>query len=491
MDALEQDRPDILVLMADQWNPTCLGCEGDPVVRTPNLDGLAAQGTLFEAAYTVSPVCMPARCSFASGLYPHNHGFWSNFTAPAFPADLLTLFGDIQRAGYRVAKIGKFHYFNLGWGEAYKDYDAYYDQLGLDYALELPAPYATPSTKSVYRRYLREKGLLDRYLWDMAQRYDKGDVAVIAQSPVPVEDHNDSYVARKAIEYIQQCGTDRPVFLCVSFFGPHTPFDAPGEYAEMFDPATIPLPPNVPEAGVGSGTYNQEHIRRARANYYGKIALIDTWIGRILDALKHRGKWDNTLVAFVADHGEYLGAHGRFGKGSFFDESARIPLLLHWAGRIQAAAKNQALVQLIDLYPTLVKAAGGQISQGRFGTSLLPLALGETTTVHDAVFSEIAMDSGTKPCFMVRTTDYKWFTEGNREHLYDVHCDPYEMDNLAQSATYRDIASDTRERLCTFLMSTQHNRPGKYTGRFKRTRSRVGEADTAQGLYRLFQSIQE
>jgi choline-sulfatase len=149
------------------------------------------------------------------------------------------------------------------------------------------------------------------------------------------------------------------------------------------------------------------------------------------------------------------------------------------------------LVELIDLYPTLVQAAGGQVCSGRFGTSLLPLARGETATVHDAVFSEIAMGSGTKPCFMVRTAEYKWFTEQDSEHLYDMRQDPYEMGNLAGSVTCAGIASDIRERLCEFLTSTQFNRPGKYTGRFARTRSRVGEQDRAGGLYRLFQSIKD
>ena len=169
-------RPDVLLVLTDQWNPRMLGCAGHPQVRTPNLDALAGEGILFDAAYTQCPVCMPARGSLASGLYPHNHGFWSNFSGLRFPADQITLFRDIRDAGYSTAKIGKFHYYNAEWGENHADHSDYYDALGLDWAQELPTPYMGPHLRNEYTAYLQQKGLLDAYLADICRRFEVGDL---------------------------------------------------------------------------------------------------------------------------------------------------------------------------------------------------------------------------------------------------------------------------------------------------------------------------
>ena len=126
-------QPDIIFICSDQWNARYLRCAGHPQVQTPHLDALAASGCIFDAAYTPSPVCMPARASLASGLYPHAHGFFCNYTGKLFPPEQVTLFRCLQEAGYTTAKIGKYHYFSLEWGQDYEDYRDYYDQLGLDW----------------------------------------------------------------------------------------------------------------------------------------------------------------------------------------------------------------------------------------------------------------------------------------------------------------------------------------------------------------------
>ncbi|MEZ4736042.1 MAG: sulfatase-like hydrolase/transferase [Caldilineaceae bacterium] len=204
-------KTDVLLILTDQWNPRMLGCAGDPVVRTPHLDALAAEGVLFRCAYMQSPVCMPARCSLASGRYPHNHGFWMNFTGRKFPAEEITLFRDIQRAGYTTAKIGKFHYYNLEWGEDC-DHQAYYDALGLDWAQELPTPYMGPFLRNEYTAHLQARGLLDAYLADIAERFAIGDFDVVRPSPLPPDDHQDGYITHQALAYLERCSTDKPSF---------------------------------------------------------------------------------------------------------------------------------------------------------------------------------------------------------------------------------------------------------------------------------------
>ncbi len=237
-------QPDILLIMADQFNPRCMGCAGDPVIKTPHLDRLAREGALFDNCYTNSPVCMPARISLATGRYPHEHGCWMNFV-DRFPPDQITLFDDLTEAGYFTAKTGKFHYF----------------------------------------------------------------------TDTNLEDHLDSFIARRAIEFLETAPRDRPFFHFISFPGPHSPVDAVGPYATMYDPAKIPMPPNVPGGGSqGLRRYSEQEVRQTRAFYYGKISLIDRWIGEILRTLQERGTLDNTLIIFTADHGDMMGAHKRFGK---------------------------------------------------------------------------------------------------------------------------------------------------------------------------------
>lgn len=431
-------------------------------VRTPNIDVLALEGVRFSAAYTQSPVCMPARCSLASGLYPHNHGFWMNFTGRLFPAEQITMFRDIRNAGYSTAKIGKYHFHSLEWGEDYKDYKDYYDGMGLDWAEELPTPYMGPFLKNEYTEHLKIKGLLDGYIRDIARRFEKGDTDVVAPSPLPPDDHPDGYVAGKAVEYIKNCPTDKPMFLCVSFPGPHSPFDAPGDYATMFDPGDIELLPNVPEK---IRRHDQEHLRKIQANYFGKIAHLDDRVGQLVDAMKRRGTWDNTQAIFAADHGDYMGSHGRFGKGGFHDESARVPLIMRWPGRIPGGRTTDALAELIDVYPTIIDASGGTVTPHRFGTSLLPVVT-DGKDVHDAVFSEIG--HGEHFNYMVRTEQYKWFVHGGREALFDMQQDPYELRNLIESESHRDVAAEMKARLRDFLMQTQVNFAADYKNLFTR-----------------------
>ena len=353
--------PDVLLILTDQWNPRMLGCAGHAQVRTPNLDALAGEGIHLDAAYTQSPVCMPARGSLASGLYPHNHGFWSNFAGRKFPAEQITLFRDLQRAGYRTAKIGKYHYFNPEWGGSHADHGAYYDALGLDWAQELPTPYMGPYLRNEYTEHLKREGLLDAYLQDIAFRFEQGDHDVVAASPLPPEDHPDGYIARQSLAYIETCPTDKPMFLCVSFPGPHSPYDAPGEYATMFDPEEMVLAPNVPEQ---IRHFDRKHVRKAQANYFGKLAALDHWVGQLVETMKRRAAWESALVIFAADHGEHLGSHGRMAKGWFTEESARVPMILRWPDHIPPGQRTNALAELIDVYPTIVDAVAPRSHRG-------------------------------------------------------------------------------------------------------------------------------
>jgi choline-sulfatase len=328
---------------------------------------------------------------------------------------------------------------------------------------------------------------MEAYIRDISHRFEAGDFTVVAPSPLPPDDHPDGYIGRRAADIIERCDRGKPMFACVSFPGPHSPFDAPGAYGGMFDPDEMELAPNVGESARG---YDRDHIRRAQANYCGKLAHLDDRVGELAEALRRRGTWDEALVVFAADHGEYMGSHGRFAKGSFHEESARVPLILRWPGRIPAGAPCDSLVELIDLYPTVVEAAGGEPSPHRFGVSLLPLATGQKAQVHDAVFSEIAHAEHFD--YMVRGQPFKWFLQAGVEHLYDLRTDPYETRNLAQVPAMAPVLRTMRQRLARFLMTTQVNYSAGYRNLFTRI-GLTGNRDqpgVARRLERMFREIQ-
>jgi len=483
------EQPDVLILLTDQFNPYAMGCAGDPLIKTPNIDSLAAEGIRFENTYTVSPVCMPARCSMVSGLYPHNHGFWMNFTDVRFPSDKACMFRDMQKAGYRTGHIGKSHWFNPDWGVHYRECADYFQSMGLDHCVEISEPHGVPFHPSVYTDHLREKGLLDAYLKSMAIDMEHGGYEPF-KSAAPSEDYNDALVGTYAIDFLEACPEDQPYCLHVGFPGPHNPMDAPGEYNTMYNPDAIELPDNVPEGvKVYQRVHTRDEIKSIRANYYGKISIIDHWIGKIVEGLKRRGTWDRTIVVFTADHGDYMGAHGRLGKCGFETESAGIPLILRWPGKVPAGRTTSALASNLDVFPTVFDAVGVEMSPERFGTSLLPVARGETDSVQDAVFSEIG--HGAHQSFMVRTADFKWFSKAGQEHLFDMREDPLELNNLADSSEHTNVILEMRERLRHFLMETQVNQSRNYRPLFDRAGLAVGGERVSDQLYALTRKLNE
>ncbi len=478
--------PDILLILTDQWNPRMLGCAGERIVQTPHLDALAGQGLRCDNAYTAAPVCMAARCSLVSGLYPHQHGFWNNYTGRKFPAGRVTLFRQLQAAGYCTAQIGKYHFFNLEAGEDHVQHKDYYADIGLDWPQELPTPYMGPYLRNEYTRFLADRGVLKRYIDDIAHRFVQGDHAVVGPSPLSPDEHIDGYVAQQALSFLDTCPRHQPLFLCVSFPGPHTPFDAPEPYASLYRPADMALPPNVPrdqDQRCGPDT-----IRAMQANYYGKLTHLDTRIGELLQAMHRRSQTDNLLVVFAADHGEYLGSHGRFGKGNFHEESARIPLILYWPGKFAPGRVSQSLVGWLDIYATIVQAARGARAQPGFGKSLAPLGRDSALALHHAVFSEIGTAGGFN--YMVRTGEHKWFVHNGAESLFDLSADPYELRNLAGAAEHQELRKGLQDCLRDFLMTSQVNEAAGYQPLFVRMGLQTaGEADALSYLTRQFYRI--
>ena len=449
-------RPHILILMTDQQRADCLGCAGHPLIQTPNLDRIAQEGMRFTQATTVSPLCMPARASFANGLYPHNHGVWRNKWE--LPESDETLFQLLQWSGYFTALVGKAHYYEHRLGIDLRAREAFMHARGFAYVHETPGQGASIRTTSYVTDEWERKGLWETLKRDYADRSET-DLEVVRASPLPVDDYLDSYIVRKAVEFIDSYQDSRPLCLFVGFAGPHDPWDAPGRYATMYAPQDTPAPIPVPARDATFPAWVRQKkafavappaslalIPQIRANYYGKISLIDDRIGCILETLEHKGWLDDLFIVFLADHGEMLGDHGRFRKGTFHESNVRIPLLMRWPGKIPASTVTDALAENVDVFPTLLEAAGCAPSVRCLGQSLWPVLRQPAAERRDSQLSECAYAENH---IMLRTHRYKFAIDGKQHGymLYDLEQDPQEQSNLAGDAAATGLEDALRRQL--------------------------------------------
>ncbi len=460
------ETPNILILMTDQQRADCMSCTGHPQIKTPNMDRLAREGIRFAQAATVSPICMPARASFANGLYPHNHEMWTN--KGEMPAEDETFFQILQQAGYFTAHIGKSHYYEHRPGLHMRDREPYMHARGLEYVDETPGPHATCRTASYMTDDWEKKGLWELFKQDYRERGEAGG-GMVRPSPLPVEDFLDSYIGRRAAEFVGTYEDKRPMCLFVGFGGPHEPWDAPGKYAEMYQPTETPAPIPISEtyrslAGWIRAKWDFKvwpqsvlnNIPEIRANYYGKISLIDYWIGRILEAFSNRGWLDDLMIVFWSDHGEMLGDHGQFSKANFHESSVRVPLILRWPGRVPENITSQALTEIIDVFPTLLEAAGCEPSHRCLGRSLWTVIHNPEAKPRDYQLSEI--DNGERH-IMIRSLQYKYVIDEQARGfmLYDLKNDPEEQNNLIADGTAASVEGELRQTLLKRIVEAQYS----------------------------------
>lgn len=450
------EKPDVLILLTDQWSPRYLSWD-NPEVRTPHLDQIAKEGMIFDACYVTSPVCMPARVSLITGLYPHNagHSLWGNGNDYCIPVEEAPMYRDIQRAGLTTAHIGKTHWTSgPAWQEQFKNSGAFFKALGIDHIADISGPPDSNRGRGLYTEHLRQRGILDAVAGDLHARYLSGEFAP-SPSKAPVEDYHDVFTTGLAVDIIRQQPKDKPLCLVVSLHSPHPPLDAPGDYATMFDPEKLTLPANVPARYLREGrALNHERTKLMLANYLGKIALVDDCLARLVEAMRARGTWESAFFAFTADHGEMMGAHGYLTKGRFYEESVRVPLVLRWPGQVKTG-RSKAPVQMMDIYPTIVEAAGGELTPNRFAKSLLPIARGERARIRPIAISEIGNSAPLR--IMARDERYKYWADEEEEFLFDLETDPLEQSNLAESSGHETTLHLMRQKLLTHLRSTQVN----------------------------------
>lgn len=453
----EDKRPNILLITPDQMRGDAMGCAGNPVVKTPNLDRLAAGGCRFTTAYAQNPVCCPSRASFITGQYNHAHGVRDNsFVLPTHIATMPAILG---KAGYRTASVGKMHF---------NPFDALYGFQERRIAEDKSAPY-----NDDYRNYLEAKGIRHLLTDDafgalMAGKMERIDQVLMGMtSPLDEEDYIDNWCCRETIRLIEREDA-RPFFIWLGFPSPHLPTDPPKPWAQMYDPESIPLPERHPEEweskppehreslGKSAALFTDANLRRFVAHYYGMVSLIDKCMGDIIEALKAAGKYENTIILFSSDHGDYAGDHGRVSKNlATYDCLVRIPMIIHWPAGVKPGQISDALVESVDVLPTFLDYAGVETPWGVQGRSIRPLLEGSVAKVRDYAFSETYYQK------MVRSDRYKLIYYAGKPYgeLYDMHEDPGEYRNLYASTAHAAIRRKMEADLLEFLVATENPLP--------------------------------
>ena len=469
-------QPNIILIVTDQQRHDALGCAGNPVLRTPHLDRLAARGVRFTRAYTTSPLCMPMRASLVSGGYPHNHGVWGN--GNGLPPDDPTFMHALQRAGYFTAHAGNGHYFDRKGLRHLRELEADVRARGFDYVLETTGPNFARTVGSAATDELERRGLLERFraLYRTGSKETAGSHAhgpwSITPFPLPADAHLDAIIGQLGATFVEQYERPQPFYLFLGFGGPHNPWDAPDEYAALYDPALVP--PRVPAASPSpwvpahaaqrmldgrTPDMDEAATRRMRANYFGKISLIDRYVGDLLDTLDRRGMTENTLVLFTSDHGEMAGDHDRFHKTVFYEASVRVPLLASWPGHVTTGAVAPTLAETNDLAPTILEAAGAERDVTRvLGSSLWPALRQPDTSIRKAVLSEVSPHPAAgERTTMLRTETHKYAVDeaGRGYLLHDLTADPDEQVNFIGHPDHAATEAELRDRLLSRLLGAQ------------------------------------
>ena len=419
--AVQADHPlNVLLIVADDLN-TSLGCYGNSVVHTPNIDRLAARGVRFDRAYVQAPLCNPSRASFLSGLRPDTTGVFDLKTPTRTNLrDHVFLPQRFRNSGYYTAMIGKIYHT----GERFED-PASWD-------LEIREFGKEPSPEEMIEGF-DAKGL--PWKTDHSWKWAK---LRTTDSETP-----DGQVALRAVDVIEKTRpVAKPFFLSVGFRRPHSPYAVPAGYFDRYPTAAMLLP-NEPPGHVSSIprlalTYDPAHpvpperAREVIGAYYASITFVDAQVGLILAALDRNQLWENTIVVFMGDHGYHLGEHGgMWHKQSLFEESVRAPLIIVGPG-IKANGISPRPVEFLNLYPTLAKLTGLSTPRGLQGVSMVPLLKDPRAPWDHPAFSQI--DRGAIRGRTVRTERWRYTEWGNGEsgkQLYDHSADAGEFVNLA------------------------------------------------------------
>lgn len=452
--AADPVKPNIIVIMTDEHNANVMGCSGNSIARTPNLDALAARGVRLSASYCASPICTPARQSFTTGKYVSGHNVWSN--TPGVPEGTPSLARALNAAGYESYLDGKMHYKG-GMTHGYR-------------IINEKDGTILPASKSLEKEEKSPSKVSARTRVPAGEFKSNGDELGEEFHPMG-EENMDEFIDVKrrdsAIKFLKERQEgSKPFFLTIGFIAPHYPLVAPPEYLAHFKDK-VPLP-KVPEGYLDTLPLNYKHLRNERKfervpdataklgleAYYARTEWIDTQIGAVLDTVKASPFAANTIIIYTSDHGENMGEHGLWWKNSLYDCGAQVPLIMSWPARWKGGQTRTGANGVVDLVQTIAAAGGATVPSDWKGKSMLPWLDDATQSWRDLAVCEYYAGYTSSSAVMIRQGDWKYVyhtradaTSGPEFELFDLKKDPKEMQNLAKDPAHAERMKEMHKAL--------------------------------------------
>lgn len=476
-----KQKPNILLLFSDQHQADCLGFQNHPDVITPNLDRLSKRGTVFNRAYCQDGVCVPSRMSLMTGLYPRTLGCLHNPDQSTVMDEVVSLQSVLKNNGYYTAAFGKRHLkgaADLGW-----DYHRGHSK--------------DESPGNSYWEWIEQQGYLDAFQHDWSAEfggpYPTADLGT-RLSKLPEEMTMEAFTARETINLIrQQKNSDKPFFCWSSFYRPHQPYNAQKRFLDMYDyskwgqgtvhgdairkPTTLhqspdSLPPALKDWHEGKNKVwrldkavdDEQLFRFYIASYYALVTEIDTHVGAIMQALEEEGLLENTIVVYTSDHGDFVGRHGMVEKCAIghnvYEETLKVPLIISCPAHLKEGQVIDDLVEMFDLYPTLLELAEIKMPPTKHGiaaTSLAAAVRDGTSAKRKYIVSEnwsqaTVITDHHKLGIWLDPTEYarQWDFRAFGDMLFDLNADPVEIDNLAGNLQYAGVEKRLRDYFADF-----------------------------------------
>lgn len=444
----------VIVIIGDDHTPGVVGCYGNKVINTPNIDRMAKKGVRFKHAYAQAPVCSASRQSLLTGKYPHATGV--TLLRTSFPDEgNVTIPEHLREYGFKTAMVGKTHFNNDG-------------KHGFDIMIG----------KQDYKAYQKKnppkkvpEDIKVRPVWkpfrDPARIWLNAEMRPTNKYDADTET---TFRTNEAVRFIEENKDDR-FCMFVGYFEPHSPFKFPVEWAGKYDPQDVPLPEGSPEDDRWVPEIfrdlTEEDRRGIVAAYYTSVDYLDSKVGQILDAVRDNDLEDNTLIIYIGDQGYLLNDHKRFEKHTMWEESVGAPVVMQAGGRWGKDREISALTEFTDLAPTICESLGVPPMKDVQGYSLMPLLKEEKEEIRHSVFSEFLCDNKA----MIRTKKWKYiFTTGKRDlgqgystgegpsgilhKLYDMENDVKETTNLAAKPGSARILSEMQQRMLKVFRKT-------------------------------------
>lgn len=451
--AADAAKPNVLFIMSDDLNCD-LGCYGHPIVKSPNIDRLAARGLRFNRAYCQFPLCGPSRASVMCGLYPDQTLVQHNaiYVRQRVP-NVVTMPQMFRNAGYTVMRIGKIYHYGVPGTIGTDGHDD------------------PESWEKVINPRGRDKDD-EAQVFTLRPGQYGGTLSWLAADGTD-EEQTDGIGATAAVKLLEQFAADKkPFFLGLGFYRPHTPYVSPKKYFDMYptDKLVVPTVPDgylqtlpLPARLTLTNKKDQvnlpdETARKAMQAYYASITFMDAQVGRVLDALDRLGLDKNTIVVFISDHGYHMGEHGYYQKMTLFENAARVPMIVSVPGMRSAGASTNSLIESLDLYPTLAELCGTTPPPILSGVSQTKVLDDPNTKARDSALTQ--HHDG----YTLRTDRYRytaWGHEGgDGVELYDHMSDPVEMDNLANRKAQVDVKAELAATLRQRIAKAKHKPAG-------------------------------